>query len=315
MSHHTFSISDAIRYGVEEAVVISNLRFWLAKNAANERHKYDGYYWTYNSARAFAELFPYWTSNKIQKLLKTMEQKEYILSGVYNERGYDRTKWYSMPEFSVESVDESRRNAIQPNGRMEKSNRLNGNSHLAGPIPDVNADPKQEQNQEHCADAQRSPTVVFDGMDFIVSDALMAKWSKAFPGVNLELEVERASVWAAGNAPKKNWQRFLSNWMSKKGGNGVDETGVPVDQIIDLYHRTCPNLPRTTVAGDKTLRGMIVDRWNEAADHQSGKDFWLPFFRKANSRAQVYYRGQNVVPRLEALVSRAVFREIAEAKV
>ncbi len=41
---------------------------------------------------------------------------------------------------------------------------------------------------------------------------------------------------------------------------------------------------------------------------------WLPFFEKANNRNQVFYRGQNVVPRLEALVSRAVFREISEAQ-
>jgi hypothetical protein len=68
------------------------------------------------------------------------------------------------------------------------------------------------------------------------------------------------------------------------------------------------------VAADKALRSMIVERWNESPDHQSGKDFWLPFFRKANNRAQVFYRGSNVVPRLEALVNRAVFREISEAQ-
>jgi len=68
------------------------------------------------------------------------------------------------------------------------------------------------------------------------------------------------------------------------------------------------------VKTDKALRSMIVERWNESEAHQSGKGFWLPFFEKANNRSQVFYRGQNVVPRLEALVSRAVFREISEAQ-
>ncbi len=175
---HSFSISDAVRCGVEEAVIISNLRFWLAKNAANERHKYDGHYWTYNSAKAFAELFPYWTSNKIQKLLKNMELKKYIISGTYNERGYDRTKWYTLPEFSVENV-ESRRNAIQPNGLMEKSNRLNGKSHLAEPIPDVNTDKKPDVDQELGASAlPASRKVKFNPLTAKPSNVSTEAWAE-----------------------------------------------------------------------------------------------------------------------------------------
>ena len=164
-----------------------------------------------------------------------------------------------------------------------------------------------------CADAQNPHLVGFDGTDFHVSEGLLTKWAKAFPDVNIDLEIERASVWAASNPPKKDWQRFLSNWLSKKSGDSVDESIVPVDQIIALYHKVCPNLPLVTVPTDKVLRSMIVERWNESPDHQSGQNFWLGFFQKANSRNQVFFRGQNVAPRLEALVSRAVFREISEA--
>lgn len=164
-----------------------------------------------------------------------------------------------------------------------------------------------------CADAQTPPSVRFDGTDFHVCESLLTKWAKAFPEVNIDLEIERASVWAASNPPKKDWQRFLSTWLSKKSGSSVDESSVPVDQIIALYHKVCPNLPVVTVPGDKVLRSMIVERWNESPDHQSGQNFWLGFFQKANSRNQVFFRGQNVAPRLEALVSRAVFREISEA--
>lgn len=147
MSDHSFEVADAIKYGVEPAIIIKNLRFWLAKNVANGRHQYDGHYWTYNSAKAFAELFPYWTSNKLQKLLKRMEDDGIILSGVYNERGYDRTKWYTLPEFAIDLVEKSR-HAIQPNGGMEKAKRLNGSSQTAEPIPDVNPDKKPDEDQE-----------------------------------------------------------------------------------------------------------------------------------------------------------------------
>lgn len=176
----------------------------------------------------------------------------------------------------------------------------------------------KEQEQEHgeaAASASTTHLVEFDGVDFKVSAHLITKWEQAFPAVNVELEIERAAVWAISNPnrAKKDWRKFLSNWLSKASPATVPEGTCPVDKIIDLYHQSCPNLPAVSVAGDKALRSMIVERWNESPAHQSGQNFWQPFFLKANRRSQVFYRGQNVVPRLEALVSRAVFREIAEA--
>jgi len=167
------------------------------------------------------------------------------------------------------------------------------------------------------AQVEKDSGVSFDGEDFQVSSDLIAKWADAYAPIDVEAEIKRAAAWASGSKPKKDWRRFLVNWLGrefKRNPNGISETGVPVDQIIDLYHRVCPNLPAVTVKTDKALRSMIVERWNEAEAHKSGKGFWLPFFEKANNRSQVFYRGQNVVPRLEALVSRAVFREISEAQ-
>ncbi|MBN4165066.1 replication protein [Pseudomonas fulva] len=158
--------------------------------------------------------------------------------------------------------------------------------------------------------------VSFNGEDFHVSTDLITKWAAAYAPIDVEAEIKRAAAWASGSKPKKNWRRFLVNWLGrafKRSPNGASEAGVPVDKIIDLYHRVCPNLPAVTVKSDKVLRSMIAERWNESPDHQSGQSFWLGFFQKANNRNQVFFRGQNVQPRLEALVSRAVFREISEA--
>lgn len=158
--------------------------------------------------------------------------------------------------------------------------------------------------------------VVFTGEDFVVDTTLITKWAEAYAPIDVEAEIKRAAAWASGSKPKKDWRRFLVNWLGrafKRSPNGASEAGVPVDKIIDLYHRVCPNLPAVTVKSDKVLRSMIAERWNESPDHQSGQGFWLGFFQKANNRNQVFFRGQNVQPRLEALVSRAVFREISEA--
>lgn len=121
---HHFKIDDAIKYGVEKAAIIYNFRFWLNKNRANrvnvEELKGKKYFWTYNSARALAELLPYLSEDTIQRHLKGLEEENILISGTFNKKNYDRTKWYTMPEY--ETPD----SAILRNGVRES----------AEPIPD-----------------------------------------------------------------------------------------------------------------------------------------------------------------------------------
>lgn len=130
---HSFNIDDAVNYGIEKAVIIKNLSFWIAKNMANKKHVYDGYCWTYNSASAFAELFPYMSAQKIARLLRELESDEIIKTGNYNKVGYDRTKWYTIPSLF----------AVQ-NQTIHCSNLNNGILKIEQPIPDINTDSKTD---------------------------------------------------------------------------------------------------------------------------------------------------------------------------
>ena len=42
-----FDASVAKKVGLEEAIYLSNVEYWVEKNAANKKHFHDGYYWTY----------------------------------------------------------------------------------------------------------------------------------------------------------------------------------------------------------------------------------------------------------------------------
>lgn len=161
---------------------------------------------------------------------------------------------------------------------------------------------------------EKTSGVSFNGEDFEVSSDLITKWANAYAPVDVEAEIVRAAAWAAAAKAKKDYRRFLVNWLAKahrKASNGVSETGVPVDKIIGLYHRICPSLAKVAVESDKTLRSLIVERWAEAEGHQNSQ-FWKTIFDKANRLSQVYYRGANVAPRLEIICSRAVFRQLEE---
>jgi len=58
---YSFKIEHAIKYGLDEAVILKNLAFWIEKNEANNKNFYEGKYWTYNSLEAFKKLFPFWS--------------------------------------------------------------------------------------------------------------------------------------------------------------------------------------------------------------------------------------------------------------
>lgn len=98
---HYFRVDDATKYGIDKAVILQNLRFWLDHVRANERNLFEGHYWVYNSGKALSELFPYLKATKIARLLRELEEDCAIMTGNYNESAYDRTKWYSMPEYSI----------------------------------------------------------------------------------------------------------------------------------------------------------------------------------------------------------------------
>ena len=88
----------AERYGVNEAIFIENLRFWILKNKANKRHFYDGRYWTYNSAKAFTELFPYWSKQQVERIIHKLKSAGVLLIGHYSPNTYDRTNFYAFSD-------------------------------------------------------------------------------------------------------------------------------------------------------------------------------------------------------------------------
>lgn len=119
----------ADKYGVDEAIIIENLYFWIAKNKANKKHFYDGYYWTYNSTRAFKELFTYWSERQIDRILKSLNDKGAILIGNYNKAGYDRTRWFTLSTLVTDII---------PYGEMDIPKTYNAFTDKVGPIPVIN---------------------------------------------------------------------------------------------------------------------------------------------------------------------------------
>lgn len=141
--NHSFNTEVAELYGVEEAIIIENIYFWILKNKANDKHFHDECYWTYNSARAFTELFPYWTERQLERILKNAESKGAIKTGVYNKIKYDRTKWYSVTDEVIDMYENTKKD------KKPSTKRVNGNTQNVEPIPDINTDINKNNNENY----------------------------------------------------------------------------------------------------------------------------------------------------------------------
>lgn len=151
--NYVFDATVATIVGVDGAIMMQNISYWIEKNRANNKHLYDGKYWTYNSVNAFEQLFPFWSKKQITRILKNLIDNGYLLDGNYNGKSYDRTKWYTITEkgksiLPNEEIQMTKRGnandqmgkSILPNGEMEMTKKGNANDQKGKPIPDINTD-------------------------------------------------------------------------------------------------------------------------------------------------------------------------------
>lgn len=127
--NHSFNTDYAELYGIEEAIILENIAFWIKKNETNNKNFYEGYTWTYNSAESFNKLFPYITPSKIRRCLLKLEELEVLKSGNYNKANYDKTKWYTIINVEISTFYK------MENGFYNLENRC---EQIVEPIPDIN---------------------------------------------------------------------------------------------------------------------------------------------------------------------------------
>lgn len=136
--NHNFNVEIAVKYGILEAILFENIAYWVDKNKANNVHFHDDLYWTYNSSKAFSEMFPYASPRTISRALHHLSDEGLIVMGNYNASPYDRTTWYAL----TEKGECMRQNMVfhLPDCQMEVSEISNQNVENGEPIPDINTD-------------------------------------------------------------------------------------------------------------------------------------------------------------------------------
>lgn len=128
--NYVFDVDQAGKYGLHESIILANIIFWIKYNKANDANQHDGHYWTWNSVRAWQELFPFWTVKQVRGALASLIKQGVLIPGNYNKKKYDRTIWYAL-------ADES---AFVGVDKKPLPSRANGLALQGKPIPLINTD-------------------------------------------------------------------------------------------------------------------------------------------------------------------------------
>ena len=148
---HSVDVELAKKVGFDEANILGFVAYWVKNNRDNNRNFYDGRYWTYNSAQALTEQFPYWTRRQISGLLEKLEKMGAIIKGNYNKNKFDRSSWYALSDKFMyligAEMDETNTEIHFTNTEMDETNTeiIIGNNYK--PIDKPNSFSAREKNQ------------------------------------------------------------------------------------------------------------------------------------------------------------------------
>ena len=91
--------------GLNEALVMQQINYWIEINKRSGKNYHDGKYWTYNSIRAWQENdFDYMSVDTVKRTFTKLAKAGYLLVGNYNKDPRDKTKWYTINNDKLEEL-------------------------------------------------------------------------------------------------------------------------------------------------------------------------------------------------------------------
>lgn len=216
---HSFDIDIAVKVGVHGAILYNNIKHWIAKNAANQQHFHDGRYWTYNSKKAFATLFPYLTERQIKTALDKLREEGLIAVGNYNTNPYDKTLWYTILSDSIGQKSPIERTDMSNPSDEKVLSSINRYKNTDNK-PDINDIPPDVKVVAHLYGEYKNVRL---------TDPELEKLQHEFP-TDWEGRIEKLSAYMASTgkvyknhlATIRNWNRMEQERSQPKQGDGWD---------------------------------------------------------------------------------------------
>jgi hypothetical protein len=98
-----------------------------------------------------------------------------------------------------------------------------------------------------CSEPMKPKQITFDGSEWLgITEQDRKAWARAYPACNLDRQLAAAGEWAKANPAKakKNWRRFLANWLSRQQERGGDVQAAPRSQPFTARIAPTPTMSR-----------------------------------------------------------------------
>lgn len=213
---HSFDVDIATEYGVNSAILLQNIYFWYQKNKANDVHFYDGKYWTYNSANAFNDSFPYMGNKAIRNALKTLIDNGIIETAHYSHGIHGRTTWYTVTEKGLNLLSKGQ------NSSAERAKVICPKGETITDIKqtDINTDIIYTAESKQVASAPAVINIILnDGTSYGVTQNDVDAYKGFYPAIDVEAELKKAAAWCYSNPKnrktRKGIARYINSWLSR----------------------------------------------------------------------------------------------------
>lgn len=248
----------ATKIGLNEAIVLQQVHYWIEINRKKQVNLFDGFYWTYNSMKEWNKCFPFFGEKTLKRIFNNLEKLGILKTGNYNKLKMDRTKWYTINYAKLEEC-------VNNDEQIEKGEGegANGQNDLMQNPKRENAegqnDPMEEDKMTQCkgskcpnAKGQNDPTntrdftetstetytetsstSISDVVDFFQNNFYLLKsfevevlgdWENRYPP---ELILEAMKIARKNNARSLTYiERILLNW---------DDQGIVSVEALNNY--------------------------------------------------------------------------------
>lgn len=234
---HIFDVEIAMKIGINAAIILENIGYWVAKNEANGENFFEGNYWTYNSRQAYQKLFPYLTKKQIDTAFDKLLEEEYIIKGNFNSSAYNRTLWYTLTD---------KGKCILHFGTMENPEKENRKPTEGKCIytnintvinPDINEYTADFTNK--FAPSQTAPAVP-KVKRFVkpTLEEVKAYCKERKNGIDAHhfIDYYESNGWKVGKNAMKDWKAAVRTWERNGYGNGVkNNAGNDTDSTDRVY--------------------------------------------------------------------------------
>lgn len=236
IKYHSFDVKLATKIGVNEAIIVGYIAYWVYQNKINNRNYFNGRYWTFNTSKALGEHFSYFTAGQIKNLLLKLEKIGILVSDNFNKNKFDRTKWYTLSDKYNHLIND-------PTDTEQKDN--NGVHDNDTPLHDLSTPLHENDNGVHetdnvlnskpiAKDISNSNSKIIYECDFEKSPHETKKHENAKPKsfkkpskeeleaykqeAKLNIDIDRffdyyeANGWMVGKNKMKDYRATMRNW-------------------------------------------------------------------------------------------------------